>query len=57
LSLVAWVTLGRIGLGFILPSLNLNPAAAADSLLSQRLSAIFLRMGGAIGVSLLPTHC
>ena len=53
--LVAWATLGRIGLGFILPSLNLGSLRPLDeSLLSQGSSAInFLRMlGGAIGVSL-----
>ncbi|MBC7548293.1 MAG: MFS transporter [Polaromonas sp.] len=53
--LVAWATLGRIGLGFILPSLNLGSLRPLPtSLLSQGSSAInFLRMlGGAIGVSL-----
>ena len=53
--LVAWATLGRIGLGFILPSLNLGSLRPLhESLLSQGSSAInFLRMlGGAIGVSL-----
>ena len=53
--LVIWATLGRIGLGFILPSLNLGSLRPLpDSLLSQGSSAInFLRMlGGAIGVSL-----
>ncbi len=53
--LVLWTTLGRIGLGFILPSLNLGSLRALPtSLLSQGSSGInFLRMlGGAIGVSL-----
>jgi len=53
--LVAWAILGRIGLGFILPSLNLGSLQALDDkLISQGSSAIsFLRMlGGAIGVSL-----
>ena len=53
--LVIWATLGRIGLGFILPSLNLGSLRPLhESLLSQGSSAInFLRMlGGAIGVSL-----
>ena len=52
---VMWSILGRIGLGFILPSLNLGSLRALhESLLSQGSSAInFLRMlGGAIGVSL-----
>src|SRR5665647_1977921 len=53
--LVAWAILGRIGLGFILPSLNLGSLRALDkSLIAQGSSAInFVRMlGGAIGVSL-----
>ncbi len=53
--LVVWATLGRIGLGFILPSLNLGSLRPLPtSLLTQGSSAInFLRMlGGAIGVSL-----
>ena len=53
--LVMWATLGRIGLGFILPSLNLGSLRPLhEHLLSQGASAInFLRMlGGAIGVSL-----
>ena len=53
--LVAWTILGRIGLGFILPSLN-NGAmqGMAHHLISQASSTInFLRMlGGAAGVSL-----
>ena len=53
--LVAWATLGRFGLGFILPSLNLGSLRPLHQhLLPQGASAInFLRMlGGAIGVSL-----
>lgn len=53
--LVALVILGRVGLGFILPSLNLGAMRPLDkSLISQGSSAIgFLRMlGGAAGVSL-----
>ncbi|MES2979460.1 MAG: DHA2 family efflux MFS transporter permease subunit [Pseudomonadota bacterium] len=53
--LVALAVLGRIGLGFILPSLNLGSLRSLEpALLSQGSSAIgFLRMlGGAIGVSL-----
>lgn len=53
--LAAFVVLGRIGLGFILPSLNLGAMRPLDKpLISQGSSAIgFLRMlGGAAGVSL-----
>ncbi len=53
--LVLWAILGRIGLGFILPSLNLGSLRAlGPDLISQGSSAInFVRMlGGAIGVSL-----
>jgi EmrB/QacA subfamily drug resistance transporter len=53
--LVAWAILGRIGLGFILPSLNLGAMRPLDkTLIPQGASAInFLRMlGGATGVSL-----
>ena len=53
--LVLWATLGRIGLGFILPSLNLGSLRPLhQGLMSQGVSAIsFVRMlGGAIGVSL-----
>ena len=53
--LVLWAIVGRIGLGFILPSLNLGSLRPLHQhLLSQGSSAInFLRMlGGAIGVSL-----
>lgn len=53
--LVGLSVLGRVGLGFILPSLNLGSLRPLhESLLSQGSSAIgFVRMlGGAIGVSL-----
>lgn len=53
--LVAFAILGRIGLGFILPSLNLAAMRPLEKpLISQGSSAIgFLRMlGGAAGVSL-----
>ena len=53
--LVAWAILGRIGLGFILPSLNLGAMRPLErALIPQGASAInFLRMlGGATGVSL-----
>ncbi|MBI2768231.1 MAG: MFS transporter [Burkholderiales bacterium] len=52
--LVAWAVLGRIGLGFILPSLNLGSLRSLDkSLVPCGASAInFVRMlGGAAGVS------
>jgi predicted MFS family arabinose efflux permease len=53
--LVAWAVLGRIGLGFILPSLNIGSMRTLDRhLITHGSSAInFLRMlGGATGVSL-----
>ena len=53
--LALWAILGRIGLGFILPSLNLGSLRPLHKdLMSQGASAIsFVRMlGGAIGVSL-----
>lgn len=53
--LVTWTILGRIGLGFILPSLNNGAMQGLEHrLISQASSAInFLRMlGGAAGVSL-----
>jgi EmrB/QacA subfamily drug resistance transporter len=53
--LVAWVVLGRIGLGFVLPSLNNGAMQGLEAkLVSQASSSIsFLRMlGGAVGVSL-----
>ncbi|MFO6420290.1 DHA2 family efflux MFS transporter permease subunit [Hylemonella sp. W303a] len=53
--LVTWAVLGRIGLGFILPSLNNGAMSGLEpKLISQASSAInFIRMlGGSIGVSL-----
>ncbi len=53
--LVLWAILGRIGLGFILPSLNLGSMRGLDkALVPQGSSSInFMRMlGGAAGVSL-----
>lgn len=53
--LVGFAVLGRIGLGFILPSLSLGAMRGVDAgLIPQGVSAInFLRMlGGAVGVSL-----
>ncbi len=53
--LITWAVLGRIGLGFILPSLNLGAMRGLDnSLIPQGSSVInFTRMlGGATGVSL-----
>jgi EmrB/QacA subfamily drug resistance transporter len=52
---VLFAVLGRVGLGFILPSLNLGAMRGIDkALISQGSSAVnFMRMlGGAIGVSL-----
>ena len=51
---MVWVALGRIGLGFILPSLNLGSMRGLSSpLIPQGSSVInFIRMvGGAVGVS------
>ncbi len=53
--LVSWAILGRIGLGFILPSLNLGAMRGLDKTLIPQGSSVinFLRMlGGAAGVSL-----
>ena len=53
--MVAWATIGRIGLGFILPSLNIGAMRGVDkALISQGSSVInFMRMlGGATGISL-----
>jgi hypothetical protein len=50
-----WAVCGRIGLGFVLPSLNLGAMRGLPSgLISQGSSSInFLRqLGGAVGVSL-----
>lgn len=52
--IVAWVVVGRIGLGFILPSLNLGSMRGLSKpLIPQGSSVInFVRMvGGAVGVS------
>jgi MFS family permease len=54
-TIALWVIVGRIGLGFILPSLNLGSMRGlSKSLIAQGSSVIsFLRMvGGAFGVSL-----
>lgn len=54
-TLIALAILGRIGLGFVLPSLSLGSMSGVDaSLIAQGVSTInFLRqLGGAIGVSL-----
>jgi hypothetical protein len=53
--IVIWVAVGRIGLGFILPSLNLGSMRGLSrGLIAQGSSVIgFVRMvGGAVGVSL-----
>ena len=50
-----WATIGRIGLGFVLPSLNLGAMRGLpDALISQGASTIsFMRqLGGAVGISL-----
>ena len=55
LALWLWVILGRVGLGFILPSLNLGAMwGMPPALITQGSSVInFMRMlGGAVGVSL-----
>jgi len=52
--LVTWAIVGRIGLGFILPSLNLGALRGLDKTLIPQGSSVinFLRMlGGAAGVS------
>jgi MFS transporter, DHA2 family, multidrug resistance protein len=54
-TLMAWAVIGRVGLGFVLPSLSLGSMRGLDSsLIAQGASTInFLRqLGGAIGVSL-----
>jgi EmrB/QacA subfamily drug resistance transporter len=56
LIITLWATVGRIGLGFVLPSLNLGAMRGLESaLISQGASTInFLRqLGGAVGVSLI----
>ncbi|HSV82485.1 MAG TPA: MFS transporter [Ramlibacter sp.] len=53
--LVAWTIVGRVGLGFIMPSLNVGAMRSLDrQLIPQGASAInFVRqLGGAMGVSL-----
>jgi EmrB/QacA subfamily drug resistance transporter len=53
--IVAWAIIGRIGLGFVLPSLNLGSMRGLpDDLISQGASTInFMRqLGGAVGISL-----
>jgi EmrB/QacA subfamily drug resistance transporter len=53
--IVAWAIIGRIGLGFVLPSLNLGSMRGLpDELISQGASTInFMRqLGGAVGISL-----
>ena len=54
-ALMAWAVIGRIGLGFVLPALNLGAMRGLDpGLIAQGASTInFVRqLGGAIGVSL-----
>lgn len=54
LMLMAWAVIGRIGLGFVLPALNLGAMRGLDiSLIAQGASTInFVRqLGGAIGIS------
>lgn len=54
-ALTAWAVIGRIGLGFVLPALNLGAMRGLETdLIAQGASAInFVRqLGGAIGVSL-----
>jgi EmrB/QacA subfamily drug resistance transporter len=53
--IVAWAVVGRIGLGFVLPSLNVGAMRGLpDTLISQAASNInFMRqLGGAVGISL-----
>ncbi|HZT54676.1 MAG TPA: DHA2 family efflux MFS transporter permease subunit [Burkholderiaceae bacterium] len=53
--IVAWAVVGRIGLGFVLPSLNVGAMRGLpDAFISQGASTInFMRqLGGAVGVSL-----
>lgn len=54
-TLMAWAMIGRVGLGFVLPSLSLGSMRGIDpKLIAQGASTInFVRqLGGAIGVSL-----
>lgn len=58
-TFAGWVVVGRIGLGFILPSLNVGALRVLDqSMVSQGAGAInFVRqLGGAVGVSLLSVY-
>ncbi len=53
--IVAWAVIGRIGLGFVLPSLNVGAMRGLpDAFISQGASTInFMRqLGGAVGISL-----
>jgi EmrB/QacA subfamily drug resistance transporter len=53
--IMLWTVVGRIGLGFVLPSLNLGAMQGLpDALISQGASTVnFMRqLGGAVGVSL-----
>ena len=53
--IVAWALIGRIGLGFVLPSLNVGSMRGLpDEMISQGASTInFMRqLGGAVGISL-----
>ena len=53
--IVAWAVIGRIGLGFVLPSLNVGAMRGLpDDFISQGASTInFMRqLGGAVGISL-----
>ncbi len=53
--IVAWAVIGRIGLGFVLPSLNVGVMRGLpDDFISQGASTInFMRqLGGAVGISL-----
>ena len=53
--IVLWTVIGRIGLGFVLPSLNLGSMRGLpDELISQGASSTnFMRqLGGAVGISL-----
>ncbi|MDR3436257.1 DHA2 family efflux MFS transporter permease subunit [Telmatospirillum sp.] len=58
-TFAGWVVVGRIGLGFILPSLNVGALRTLDhGLVSQGAGAInFMRqLGGAVGVSILSVY-
>jgi EmrB/QacA subfamily drug resistance transporter len=58
-TFAGWIVVGRVGLGFILPSLNSGALRVLDhSLVSQGAGTInFVRqLGGAVGVSLLSVY-